>query len=85
VSQDEGKGMSRRHAVERKSCIGMADTAACNLDNYFVRARIKDREFARPQRSVGSIQLESMRPLNAGHLQRLLVPEVQSVLERSFK
>ena len=54
MSQDEGKRMARGHTVERKPDIRMTNTAACNLDNNFVRTGIKNREFARLQRSVGS-------------------------------
>ena len=85
MSQDEGKGMSRGHAVERKSGVCMTNTAACNLDNYFVTTGIKNREFARPQRNVGCDQLESLRALNAGHVQFLPVAEGRCIFERLFK
>jgi hypothetical protein len=83
VPQDEGKGMARRHTIERKPDICMTDTAACNLDNKFVRAGIKNREFARLQSSVGSVQLESIRPLNAGHHGPLLVPEAIAAMREA--
>jgi hypothetical protein len=80
VAQDKGQGMASRHSIERKSHIGMTDTTARNLDNNFVRTRIKDREFTRLQRSVGCLQLESMRPSNAAHRRPLDVTETVAEL-----
>jgi hypothetical protein len=80
VPQDKWKGMARWHTIERKPDIGVTDAAARNLDNNFVRARIKNRKFARLQGSVGSVQLESVGPLNTGYHGPLRVPEAIAVL-----
>jgi hypothetical protein len=75
VPKDERKRMARRHTIKCKPDIRMTDTAARNLNNDFVRAGSKLREFARLQWSVGNVQPESIRPLNAGQHEPLPVPK----------
>jgi len=80
VPQDKGQGMARGHTIEREAHIGMTDTTARNLDNNFVRTRIKKRKFTRLQGGVGCHQLESMSPLNAAHRRPLDVAETRAEL-----
>src|SRR6516225_9909426 len=83
VPQDEGKRTARRHTVERESDICVTNTAACNLHNKLFRTGIENRKFAKLQRSVGSVQPESIRSLNAGHHEPL--PEAISEMRRAWR
>jgi hypothetical protein len=77
VPQDERKSMTRRHTIESKPDVCMTDSATRDLDDNSVRAGIESREFARLQRSIESIQPESIRALNAGH--HGILPDAEAI------
>lgn len=83
MPENEGKLMTRGHAVESKAHVRMANSTSSNFDNDFARTRIKGREFDSLQRGVRSLQLETVRSVNACHLGPL--PLQVSLLNRPVK
>jgi len=56
--------MASWNTVEGKADVRVADAAARNLHDNLIRAGAEYREFARPQRRLGSHQLESICALH---------------------
>jgi len=65
--------MPCRHAIKRKSNVGMAHATARNFYNDFVRTGFKGEEFAPLQKGTRSLQLEAVRSLDACQLGPLVV------------
>lgn len=59
--------MARGDSVEGKSKIGVANAAAGNLYDYFIRARLKQRKLAKRERLLRCSQRIAMSSVDGRH------------------